>query len=99
VCRPPSANQLKAARLLTARTLDEFLHDAVRTPSSSRRRRPALDDDSIDVLNEQMPLALLRDIGDAQACRPGRVSMPFEQCSHGPCCFRMRMPVRSPSTR
>src|SRR6185436_7700684 len=67
-----AANQLKAARLLTARTLNEFLHDAVRTPILEQGvGAPALDDDSIDVLNEQIPLALLRDIGDAQALPAG----------------------------
>jgi hypothetical protein len=63
-----TANQLKAARMLSARTLDEFLQDAVRTPILEQGAgAPALDDDSIDVLNEQIPLALLRDIGNGHA--------------------------------
>jgi hypothetical protein len=67
-----TANQLKAARMLTARTLDEFLQDAVRTPILEQGTgAPALDDDSLDVLNEQIPLALLRDIGDGQALPTG----------------------------
>ena len=57
-----SANTLKAARLLTARTLGEFLQDAARTPILEQGvGAPAFDDDSIDALNEQMPLELLQE--------------------------------------
>lgn len=60
-----SANALKTARILTARTLDEFLADAVRAPlPDSGTVTPMLDVDAVDVLNEQMPLAMLRSISD-----------------------------------
>ncbi len=58
-----TANQLKAARMLTARTLDEFLQDSMRTPILEQGTGAAsLDADSIDALNEQMPLDLLQQI-------------------------------------
>jgi len=63
-----SANVLKAARLLTASTLDEFLADAARAPiAESDSSAPMLDLDSIDVLNEQMPLELLQQIASRHA--------------------------------
>jgi hypothetical protein len=62
-----SINLFKAARLMTAGTLADFLEDAVRTvvePSGGMRSGAAtLDRDSVDVLNERVPLALLRRIG------------------------------------
>jgi len=63
-----TVNQLKAARMLTARTLDEFLHDAVRTPILEQGTAGSmLDADSIDVLNEKMPLGLLQQVANNPA--------------------------------
>lgn len=63
-----SANVLKAARLLTARTLDEFLADSARTAIvASGTGAPTLDLDSVDALNEQVPLAMLRAIAAGHA--------------------------------
>jgi hypothetical protein len=59
-----SVNALKAARLLTARTLDEFLADATREPlADGGAVTQTLDVDALDVLNEQVPLTMLRSIG------------------------------------
>jgi hypothetical protein len=58
-----SANLLKAARLLTASALHEFLADSIRTPIvENGAGMPMLDLDSIDTINEQMPLTMLRAI-------------------------------------
>jgi hypothetical protein len=63
-----TANLLKAQRLLTARTLREFLEDALRTPILERGLGAhALDTDSIDILNEQLPLEMLRQIASDRA--------------------------------
>jgi hypothetical protein len=68
---PASAvNLLRAARLLTARTLDDFLVDAVRTRVvAPYGRMPigrlAFDADAADVLNERMPLARLQQAAEA----------------------------------
>jgi hypothetical protein len=52
---------------VTARTLDEFLQDAVRTPILEQGTGGAtFDADSIDVLNEQIPLGLLQQIANHQ---------------------------------
>jgi hypothetical protein len=69
-----SVNLFKAARLLTARTLDDFLADAVRQPVDEDSpaigqpldpsdREPTFDRDAIDVLNERMPMSMLLDVG------------------------------------
>jgi hypothetical protein len=68
-----TVNQLKAARLLTARNMDEFLVDAVRMPvpgwndggwywrdTGAYRPSPTFDADSLDAINERMSLTVLR---------------------------------------
>jgi len=77
-----SVNLFKAARLLTARTLDQFLEDAVRTslgeirdiedirrlvPYQRKTANSVLDLDALAVLNEKLPLALLRRIAASPA--------------------------------
>ncbi len=77
-----SVNLFKAARLLTARSLDQFVADAVRTslgeirdiddkrrlvPYERKTANSVLDLDALAVLNEKLPLGLLRRI----AANPG----------------------------
>ena len=82
-----SANMLKAARLLTARTLGEFLQDAARTPILEQGvGAPAFDDDSIDALNEQMPLELLQETASHRSLPPSPVPTSGAQSSPAQCC-------------
>ena len=62
-----SLNALKVARLATAQTFDEFLADAVRVPVAEAygngavaAGQPTLDADAALVLNERLPLVMLR---------------------------------------
>jgi hypothetical protein len=57
---PPSAmNLVKAARLATARTFDEYLGDAVRSPLDAGDAQPRLDRDVVDAINQRFPLTLI----------------------------------------
>jgi len=70
-----TTNLFKSARLLTARSLDDFMRDAVRSRVAPppdllaespevRMAKDVLDRDVIDQLNEALPLSLLRRIAD-----------------------------------
>jgi hypothetical protein len=78
-----SANLFKSMRMMTARTLDEFLSDAVRVPlgdtggwvgyhgeAAGLRLAPGFDGDAVPVLNERMPLATLRRVSASVALPP-----------------------------
>jgi hypothetical protein len=60
-----TANMFKAARLLTARSLAEFLTDVVRVRvvadewSRDQIGAPGLDADAADIMNERLPLTML----------------------------------------
>ncbi len=57
---PRSAmNLVKAARLATARTFDEYLEDAVRSPLDAEDAQPTLDRDVVDAINQRFPLSLM----------------------------------------
>jgi tetratricopeptide (TPR) repeat protein len=65
-----SVNLLKAARLATARTLDEYLGDAARTPvdnpeDSTPERAKTIDRDVVDALNQRLPLSMIRPAGES----------------------------------
>jgi hypothetical protein len=70
-----AVNQFRSARIQTARSLDEFLRDAARTPVANwidgdvgfvvtgHPREPAsYDRDAIGVINERLPLSVMRRI-------------------------------------
>ena len=88
-----SINLFKAARLLTAQSLDQFLADAVRTsvgeirdiddvrrlvPYQRKTANAVLDLDALAVLNEKFPISLLRRIA-ANAEVPASVRRELHQ--------------------
>lgn len=65
-----TVNLFRAARLRTARSLAEFLADAVRVPVASPDysggRELGFDTDSTDVLNERLPLSMLASAAESR---------------------------------
>jgi hypothetical protein len=67
-----TVNLFAAARLATARTFEEYLNDAVRVPVDSSNPAPAADARAIDqdvtsVLNERLPLSMIRRAGKSSS--------------------------------
>jgi hypothetical protein len=73
--KPSAVNQFRSARIQTARSLDEFLRDAARTPvanwidgdvrfvvTESPRTPVSYDRDAIGVINQRLPLSVMRRI-------------------------------------
>jgi tetratricopeptide (TPR) repeat protein len=65
-----TVNLLKAARLATARTLDEYLSDAPRSPvdnadDSTPEGAKTIDRDVVDALNQRLPLSTIRRAGES----------------------------------